>query len=48
LAISRANSFFSPGGVKGSTASASLLTAAAAFFAFCSDFFEGGAGKTDE
>jgi hypothetical protein len=43
LTISGANSFFSPGGVKGSTASASLLAAVAAFFAFCSDFFEGGA-----
>jgi hypothetical protein len=44
LAISGANSFFSPGSVKGSRASTSLLTAAAAFFAFYSDFFEGGAG----
>jgi hypothetical protein len=44
LAISGANSFFSPGGVKGLTAFASLLATAAAFFAFCSDFFEGRVG----
>jgi hypothetical protein len=41
LAISGANSFLSPAGVKGSTRPS--LDAAAAFFAFWSDFFEDGA-----
>jgi len=41
LAISGANSFLSPAGVKGSTTPS--LDAAAALFAFWSDFFEDGA-----